>query len=376
MENNNNEINDVKDKFIMTFMLHALGDTIGFKNSDWKMDYDKAGDIGLINEMVYEFIDLGGINGIDISDWIISSDTFYHIAIANTLLSYKEEINEKFITKGKKNLIIAYNKMLLDKKERIFRYEGSTTKKYLEKFVSGTDARNLPYDSKSGGNGCAGRSLCIGLAFNKEEDLNKLIEASIDLSRITHNSPLGFLAGFTTAYFTSLAIREIEIEKWPQLLVDLLETEKIKKYIDFNNTNIQFDYMDYVRYWRRYIDTRFVDGKPIKSRSTSNLIFRIKYYYENFVKDTKSTGIAVSGICAVIMAYDVLLDCDGKWEKVIFYAILNPSDSSTVGAITGGLYGTIYGFGDVPIEMLEHIEEGDKLISLGKEFFKKFHKNK
>lgn len=365
----------MEDKYILTFLLHALGDTIGFKNSDWKMDYDRAGDIGLINEMVYEFIDLGGINGIDISDWMISSDTFYHIAMGHTMLSYKGKMDEKFVDKGKKNLVTALNKMLLDKRERLFRYEGITTRKYIEKFQSGQDARKLQYDPNSGGNGACGRSACIGLALYKEEDLDELIECSITLCKISHNSPMGFLAGFTMSFFISLAIREIDIAKWPHLLVDLLESEKIKKYIDQDNTEIQFDYMDYVRYWRRYLDTRFVDMKPIKSRSTSNLIFRIKYYYENFVKGTKASAIALSGICAIIMAYDAMLDCDGKWEKIIFYAILNPSDSSTVGAMTGALFGAYFGFGDVPATMFDNIEESNNLIKLGKDMYKKFYKS-
>jgi ADP-ribosylglycohydrolase len=366
----------IKDKYLLTFVLHALGDTIGFKNSDWKMDYDRRGDIGTINEFVYEFIDLGGVNGIDISNWLISSDTIYHMAIANSVLKFKKVVDKLFIDNTKNNIIRAYNRMISDKKNRIFRYEGATTARYLEqnKMKEGFDASNLPYDSKSGGNGVAGRSLCIGLAFWKEEDLNKLVEVSVKLGTITHNSPLGFLSGMTTALFTSFAIREIDITKWPHMLIKILESDLVKNFIKTEITEVQFDYMDYVRYWKKYIDTRFVDEKPIKSRSTSNLIFRIKYYYENFVKGTKSSGIAVSGFCAVIMAYDALLDCDGIWEKIIFYAILNPSDSSTVGAIAGGLYGAIYGLGDIPNKMLEHIEEGNELIKLGNKFYKNFYK--
>jgi ADP-ribosylglycohydrolase len=74
------------------------------------------------------------------------------------------------------------------------------------------------------------------------------------------------------------------------------------------------------------------------------------------------------------MAYDALLDCDGKWEKIIFYAILNPSDSSTVGSMAGALFGAYYGFGDVPIKMYDYIEEGDQLVKLGKDMYKKFYK--
>lgn len=371
----NNLMITVKDKYVLTFVLHALGDTIGFKNSDWKMDYGRAGDVSVINEMVYEFIDLGGVNGIDISDWIISSDTFLHLAIGKTLLKYKNKIDEKFIDSGKENIVLVLNRFIADKKKRLFRYEGETTIKYAANFQHGIDARKLPYDSNSGGNGPSGRSSCIGLAFYKEEDIDKLIDCSINLSRISHNSPMGFLAGFSMAFFTSLAIRNVDICKWPHMLVDILESEKIRKYIDQDITEIQFDYMDYVRYWRKYLDTRFIDFKPIKSRSTSNLIFRIKYYYENFVKNTKSLGIGVSGICAVIMAYDAVLDCNGNWEKIIFYAILNLSDSSTVGAMAGSLFGAYYGFGDVPPRMFDYIEEFDDLVDTGRKIYKKFYKN-
>jgi ADP-ribosyl-[dinitrogen reductase] hydrolase len=75
----------------------------------------------------------------------------------------------------------------------------------------------------------------------------------------------------------------------------------------------------------------------------------------------------------MIMAYDALIDCDGLWEKLIFYAMLHPGDSDTVGAIAGGLYGILYGYGDVPEKMLCCIEEKDRLIKLGKKFYKKFY---
>ena len=92
------------------------------------------------------------------------------------------------------------------------------------------------------------------------------------------------------------------------------------------------------------------------------------------MKDTNFPGIAVSGFCAVIIAYDALLDCDGIWEKIIFYAILNPSDSSVVGAIAGGLFGAVYGIGDVPKNMIEKVEEYNNLEKIGKSYYKKFLK--
>lgn len=367
-------IDKMKNRYIYSFLLHALGDVIGFKNSDWKLDYGKPADIGTINEFVYEFIDLGGVNGIDLSKWIESSDTIYNIAIGNAILKHKGKVDKNFIIHTKNFFILGYNRMMLEQKDRIFRYPGATTEKIIRIFSETVDARTTPYNPKSGGNGVAARSIPIGIAFYKESDLDILIETAITIGMLTHNSPLGYLAGLSVAYFASLAIRDVPINLWPHMMIDLLESERVSKFIDTKNSQINFDYMDYIRYWKKYVDTRFTDHKPIKSRSTSNLIFRTKYYYENFVKETKSKGIGVSGFCAVIMAYDALLDCDGKWEKVIFYAMLNPSDSGTVGAICGGLYGTIYGMGDVPEHMLNGLEDIEVLTKLGKTYWKKFYK--
>lgn len=105
------------------------------------------------------------------------------------------------------------------------------------------------------------------------------------------------------------------------------------------------------------------------------MLFRARYYYENFTKEDRGINqIGASGLSVMIMAYDSLLDCDGKWEKLVFYAILNPGDSDTVGAIAGGLYGAVYGFGDVPENMLKYLEDKDTLIKLGKELHVRFNK--
>jgi ADP-ribosylglycohydrolase len=366
-----------KDKYICTFLLHALGDTIGFKNADWEFNYNKESSLGTVMEFIFEFIDLGGVNGIDLKDWIVSDDTLYHMSIAKSILKYEGKIDEKFMLIVKNNLIKTHNKMIDEEKRgENYRFPGKTTNKYIQKFTETEDGRHFPYDKMSGGNGSAMRNLCIGLAFHKENQLDDLINVSIQTSRMTHNSPIGYLAGLTSAFFISLAIRDVNILKWPFQLIDLLESDKIKTIVNAGsktkNTDEFNDYVEYIRYWKKYIDTRFVDYKPIKTRSTSNMIFRIKYYYENFVKDTNADFIGGSGFCAMIMAYDAILDCDGRWEKLVFYAMLHPGDSDTVGAIAGGIYGALFGFGDVPEKMLCCVEKKDSIIEMGNSFYEKF----
>lgn len=367
----------IKNKYESVFLLHAVGDTIGFKNSDWEFNYGKSASIETVLEFVFEFIDLGGINGIKLKNWIVSDDTLYHIAIGNALLEYKKHnrVDEQFIYKVKLELTDMHNLMFDEKESKgFYRFPGLVTTNALNNMSKDHDARNEPYNKASGGNGAGMRSLCIGLLFNKEKEYESLVEMSITLSKLTHSSPIGFLAGFTSAYFVSLGIQNIGVEKWVNLLVQKLESQSIKKYIDTENNAEFLDYITYVNYWKIYIDTRFVDDKPLKTRSTSNMIFRMKYYQENFSKETKNVDkIGSSGYCAMIMAYDALLDCDGNWEKLVFYSMLHPGDSDTVGAIAGGLYGSVYGFGDVPKNMFEYLEEKKTLKHLGKTMYEQYY---
>jgi ADP-ribosylglycohydrolase len=73
------------------------------------------------------------------------------------------------------------------------------------------------------------------------------------------------------------------------------------------------------------------------------------------------------------MAYNGLIDCEGNWEKLVYYTMLHGGDSDTVGAIAGGLYGILYGYGNVPMRLLEHLEMKNDLIEIGEKFYNNFY---
>jgi ADP-ribosylglycohydrolase len=366
----------MNNTYIDCLYVYALADTIsyGIEKIIVNESKNKILDLSTVSECVNNFIHLGGVNSISLNEWVVSATTLYAQSIGIGMLSYKKKVDEKFILCIKNNLASTHNRIVKDEKNNIWRRVKSNTESYIEKFTDKSDARILPYDTKSNNNSCVARNICIGMALYQIEDLDNLIECAIQTSRLTNNSVIGYLAGFSVAFFVSLAIRKVGINEWIKLLIDILESEKIKKYINFKSNQQIGDYLKYIKYWNKYLTTRFVDGKRAESRATRHPLIRFKYYYDMFVADDSDNNIVgVGGFCALIMAYDCLLYSDGVWEKLIFYAMLHPGDS-VVGGICGGLYGLVYGRGDVPNYMFEHIEEKKSLKDLGQKLYDKFHK--
>lgn len=361
-------------KYVASVVLHALGDTFGFNNGEWEFNHFKdVITLDTTNELLYEFIALGGINAINLEGWRVSDDTLLNMAMIRGLLRSGRSFDERMIINVKEEFVVAYNQMVDDEEKGLDRMPGVTTRRYIEKFEKGHDGRDLPYDKTSGGNGAAMRAGCIGLAYPLEEDRETLIRVAIETSRLTHNSAIGYLGGLTVALLTAFAVEGVPLEKWPFKLIDLLTSDAVTRYVrERGNEDEIDDHERYVGYWRKYVDTRFDGGRPIMARAQTNLIFRSRYYYENFTRGTGSLLIGESGFCATIMAYDSLLDARDVWEKLVIYSALHFGDSDTVCAIASSWYGTLYGFGDVPAQNLRYLEFREELTGLARSMYRKY----
>lgn len=360
-----------KDRYIATIVLHALGDTIGFRNGKWEFfgftEFAKTKKINfnLANELLYEFIALGGINSINMKNWYVSDDTLLHIDVIKGFLESKD------ITKVKQNIInnfIKTKQKYFDNRINVNREPGITTVKQIEHHEK--LSYNDEYDPLGGGNGAAMRSPVLGLIFHN--DLDALINYSIELAKLTHNNPIGYLGAVTTAYFVYLALNNVHMHEWPYKLIELLEDNKIKKYINKNN-NEEKDYNIYVNSWKKYIEMRFDNKEPIARRSSINIVFRTQFYYDNFVDPSYGFIIGASGYLVNIMAYDALLDAEDSWEKLVVYSMLHLGDSDTVGCIAASWYGAVYGFGDVPKNSIEHLEFKQELYNNSEKIYVKYY---
>ena len=363
---------DNKQKINASLVIASYLDTLGFYNGKWEFNYNKKIDniqhASLIqSEIVSEFFALGGFN-IDISKWNASDDTILMIATKNAC-EKGGELND---------FMDEYIKALPEL-ENSKRGAGYTTTKSLRILKQSSDMNKIGYANTMGGNGAAMRTSYIGLKYYKEEEVELLIEKSIQSSRLTHNHPLGFLGGLVTALFTSYAMRNIHPWKWNKLLISLYESGKIDNFM--KTTNIYSKYIkdgeEFWTLWYKYNEYRLakLELKPPEFVYNADRLTDLVNYTPG-IQLRKEKGdfskFGSTGVGATIVAYDALLmslssetrnlplDEPDKikynWESLVYFSTLHFGDNDSTGIIAGAWYGALRGFESFDKKKIEQLE--------------------
>ena len=320
----------------------SLGDTIGYYNGKWEFNYnmEKVGPES-VNDFIYEFISLGGINDISINNWMATDDTILYFATLRVLLRHK---------RSRSNSIDDYGTMLREEYIKVMplmenRDPGTTTMNALN-IQKNIKWNKLPYNSNDISAGSAMRSGCIGMLYPGSFNRQTLIWLAVETSRITHNSATAILGSITAALFTAYALEKTPVSSWPHKLLKFLRSDKIDEYMKSSRPQ---EYKLYVRdkvlfigQWDTYVNKRF-SGSTVRTdlKFMKNPVLRYKYLAENFSKANPTFPGSLADDC-VIMAYDALLESGDTLEKLIVYAILHPGDSDTVGSVAMSWFGAIY----------------------------------
>jgi len=345
-----------------------LGDIIGFGNGSVEFNFNQNNLINtrsdvdklatLSNTHVANFIARGGYTNIDISKDIVSDDSILLLAVLDAMTKIKSKNLDEIIETIKLN----FNEFYKKDKKRDERYYGIRTIKSLKRIDEGKNWDKYSYSETSGGCGASIRCMSIGMILHEEKEIDKLIEISIQSSRITHNNAIGYLGGLSSAYLTSLAIKKINPEKWIFNLLELLKSDKLKKFIkevvckEFpDDINKHYDDLKYyTNLVRIYIDLRFDNEKHKNDIFMRLFDRRSQFYYDNFASSgiyKKYFNPGSNGLDSIIIAYDCFLDCKGSFETLIYYSMLHAGDSDSTGCIAGAFYGAYYGKFDLPKNM-------------------------
>ena len=150
------------EKYIACLLLHALGDTIGYKNGEWEFNYGETEiSSDFSNILLYDFISLGGVNDINLDGWQVSDDTIMHKNTCEILLEEYKDVDD-FCDRLSK-LFIKNSSILKN------RHLGNTIQKSLRSIIDGLKWNEIPYNQLGGGSGGSMRTSVIGLAFSGEK---------------------------------------------------------------------------------------------------------------------------------------------------------------------------------------------------------------
>ncbi len=374
-----------KEKIEACIFLASYLDTIGYYNSAWEFNFNNSAqkiiDAQRITyDILFQFYIMGGPSKINVSNWIASDDTILLMATTKALINGGGELN---YIKEYKNI---YN-LLNDGK----RTPGVQTMKSLKHLFKITEKEKesylykIPTINSMGGNGAAIRTATIGIMYHN--DIDKIIEESITASRITHNYPLGFLGGMVSALFTSYSFNNIKPWLWIDMLLELHETNRIKKYIHTTDLSNFFDSKidEYFLYWYKYKEERFNNIMNYRNKkdifiSSLNLNQLSEYIPEFKQNYTGYDKLGFSGIDSVIYAYDALLlsivpstnqtennlkidlnNIEYSFESILFFGCLHVGDSDSTGAILGAWYGSLNGYNGFDKNKMKQLEFYDQL---------------
>lgn len=326
-----------------SFCIGSYLDTLGFKEGLWEFNFgndvnslQKA--ILVMSEIHHNYLSMGG-SDIDISEWKASDDTVMMIATRDA------------IKKGGsiKNFTSEYLSIYPELKKKI-RGSGRSTLQSLELLKKN---KKNKYDKSMGGNGAAMRTAFIGLHYYKESQLEKLIEISIESSRLTHNHTLGFLGGFVTAYFCSLAMRKINPFEWSKMLIKVIP--KVDKYMKTTDISKEYeeDKDDFWSLWYKFNEEK-INHYEYKSQEFLFGADRYNSLVEYEPAITKEnydfSKFGASGIGAVIVAYDALLMSynfekkEFSFNTLVYFSTLHFGDNDSTGIMAGNWYGAYLGF--------------------------------
>uniref|UniRef100_A0A4W3J4C7 ADP-ribosylhydrolase like 1 n=1 Tax=Callorhinchus milii TaxID=7868 RepID=A0A4W3J4C7_CALMI len=217
--------------------------------------------------------------------------------------------------------------------------------------------------------GAAARTMCIGMRFSKPQQLNDLLQASIECGRMTHSFPTAFLGTFCTALFASYAIQGKPIAHWGWRMMEVMPIaeqyceKKIAHFSDYRENWFCFETI-----WQFYLKLRGIqkDGCDIPVFPKSYKIEEQNKLYRGWRSESSGKQ---KGLETTLIAYDALLVAGGDWKKLCYSAMFHWGESDVTGAIAGCLYGIQYGFDNVPSSLYLNLEFKDELEQLGRKLY-------
>lgn len=347
-------------------VLSGVGDAIGYRNGMWEFCNSGA-------EIHSQLHHLGGLAQLTVekNNWRVSDDTVMHLATADAIVQYERE-KVKTKTEDREHLYklvaMKYKECM---KDMAGRAPGNTclfsTDMLQPELPKGYQ---IPFSERHGGCGAAMRAMCIGLRYPRAEDLDDLIDVSIECGRMTHHNPVGYLGSLASALFTHYAIQGKPVREWGAGLMTVLpralsHVAAQGRHVDSNKRA----WDGFTGPWTKYLKIRGIEdgqSEPCFPEDFTKVAVRDTFYNEEF---SFSGWHGASGHDAPLIAYDALLAAGNSWDELCMRAVLHGGDSDSTGAIACAWFGALYGFAGVPQCNYQEVEYRERMKSVAEQLF-------
>ncbi|XP_058236054.1 inactive ADP-ribosyltransferase arh2 [Hemibagrus wyckioides] len=346
------------EKFQAAMLLGAVGDSLGYRKGRWESCMSGS-------KIQKELTELGGLAALklDPENWPLSDGALMHMTTAEALISdywCLEDLYREVV-----RLFVAAMVSLQGRTPDPSTVEACSYIKPDNYLL----AWHTPFNEKGSGFGAATKAMCVGMRYWQPERLETLVEVSIEIGRMTHNHPIGFLGSVCTALFASYAVQGKPVVTWGR---DLMKV--IPKAEDYCRKTIRH-IAEYQEKWF-YFEAKwqfYLQEREIEEEGQNKPLFPNTYDADETDKVYKSWSSegrgGHRGHDAPMIAYDALLAAGSDWSELCKRAMFHGGESSATGLIAGCLYGLLYGLNQVPQGLYQNLEKREKLEELGAKLY-------
>ncbi|XP_062417704.1 inactive ADP-ribosyltransferase arh2 [Pungitius pungitius] len=347
------------EKFKAAMVLGGVGDALGYRKGHWEgcTSGKKIQD---------ELASLGGLEAqkLDPDNWPLSDATLMHITTAEALVTDYWCLEDLY-----RELVRVYVEAIVSLQGRA--PDPATVENCVHlKPHNFLLAWHTPFNEKGSGFGAAAKAMCVGMRYWQPERIDNLVEVSIEIGRMTHNHPTGFLGSMTTALFASYAIQGKAVVTWGRELMKVIPRaqEYCRKTIR-HMSEYQENWFYFEAKWQFYLEE-----KEIEKEGRNKPLFPDRYDAEETDKIYKrwsSEGRAGRrGHDAPMIAYDALLAAGSDWAELCKRAMFHGGESEATGLIAGCLFGLMNGLHQVPQGLYQDLDKRERLEELGEKLYK------
>lgn len=306
------------DAFKGCVMGHAIGDALGHPVEflDRRTIIEKYGELGAVTSFQPPTSMPAGS---------FTDDTQMALAIMEALIDVGDKSLPLIMDK------IAANFILWERdKTTYLRAPGNTCLSGVKLLQQGLHWSESGQNN-SKGCGTAMRTPPIGLAYLN--NIRKLFAVAKYSSEMTHGNSAAAAGGIAVAYGVSLAVRQTPVNKWPELMADII--------------------------------------KPV-CQQTSHYIRSVpeSLALEEW-RAVEKLGKGWTADEAVGVALHAFLRGKNNFTKVMDLAVNHDGDSDSTGCIAGAWYGAFHGVSKLPPDLVRDVEDSDLLMQKADKLFQR-----